>query len=212
MRRRIAFPTLVITILWASAVSQFSGVRGVNAMSIQRGSDEPSEPIQRVYERALSSFGYPYLEQEAELQQRSKEAIPFLRSRQTSATESFDGFAAGTLADWLEGRPRPEYIEVMKQLRKIDEQMSETPAGGIRADVVESTMTRIAGNHLVAILALRLGKGALTPSWLERGALQYVNRHGGPAILPALERYVTNSADKAGRDFALKTIARMKAR
>lgn len=207
LRNMAVFRAVAVALLWASAASHPSGVRGVGAMSQQAGAAEPPESIELVYQKALASSGYRYLEQEAELQQRQAEALPFLRSRQTRAEDAFDRFAAATLADWLEGKPRQEYSAVMAKLLETDERMRETPAAGIRADIVESTMTRIAGNRLVAILALRLGQNALTPPWLERGALHYLHRHGNASILPALTRYVKLSRDEAAREFALKTIA-----
>lgn len=171
---------------------------------------QPPVPVERVYEQALVAVGYRYLEHEAALQERAGEAIPFLRERQTRATSAFDRFAASTLADWIDGKPKSEYAAVMSQLNEIDQRMARTQAGGIRADVVESTMTRMAGSRLVAILALRLSADALSPPWLERGALQYLDRHRSASLLPALERYVALSQDEAARAYAQRVIAQIK--
>jgi hypothetical protein len=201
----------MVSALLSAALGEPFAVRGVNAMSEQTGGAQPPQPIDKVYEQALIASGYQYLEREAELRERSSEALPFLRRRQAEAQDSFDRFAAATLADWIQGKPREEYGAVMAELQAIDERLKPTPAGGIRADVAESTMTRMAGDRLTDILALRLAANALTPPWKERGALNYLFRHAKPSTLPALQSYAQRTQDPTARSFALKTVSKIKA-
>lgn len=209
-KRVRAFGCPALAALWLVFAGMMLSCRGVSAMSHPEDAAQPPAPIEQVYQQALAATGYRYLEHEAELQQRAAEALPFLRLRQAQATEAFDRFAASTLADWIQGDPKAEYMAVMEKLMQTDQQLSQTPAGGIRADIVESTMNRMAGKRLVAILALRLSANALSPPWLERGALQYLHRHRSQVLLPALERYVALSHDGSARTFARRTIAQIR--
>src|SRR5262245_54422373 len=115
-RRRVL---LMAAALLSAVLSGPFAVRGVNAMPEQTGGAQPPQPIGRVYEQTLTASGYKYLEKEAELRQRSSEALPFLRRRQADAEDAFDRFAAATLAGWIEGKAREEYGAAMRELQAI---------------------------------------------------------------------------------------------